>query len=80
MNLRTSFTFFLLQKQYGVAEKPTAKRLYIMEHKDQVLGYGKAKKIFSKRFQSLDAEQKAVYVEKVAKAMDEYNLKLQKLA
>ena len=44
-----------------------------MEHKDKVSGYGRAKKLFH----SLDAEQKAVYVEKAAKAMEDYYLKLQ---
>ena len=50
-----------------------------MEHKDEVSGFGRIKQIFSKRFQSLDAEQKAVYEEKVEKAMEEYYLKLQQL-
>ena len=74
MNSRTQFNFFFhLQKQYGLAEKPTAIGLYIMEHKDKVSGSGRARKLFY----SLDAEQKAVYEEKAAKAMEEYNLKLE---
>jgi len=44
-----------------------------MEHKDKVSGSRRAKKLFY----SLDAEQKAVYEEKAAKAMEEYNLKLE---
>ncbi len=46
-----------------------------MEHKDKVSGSRRARKLFY----SLDAEQKAVYVEKAAKAMKEYYLKLQQL-
>ena len=78
MNLRTLFIFFPLQKQYGVTVKPmSAGSLYFMEHKDEMFDHGKP--VPSKRFHSLDAEQKAVYHEKAAKAMEEYNLKLQQL-